>query len=133
MTAETATSSRELPRLEYVGDPTHTLRVPELRLVNHQLSRVLGRQVDVLDAITTPTADRWDAMAYVAWAIHKRQDPQAQLGLWTGATAMELSQALAVRPHPERAQPETDPDAAGPTVQDLEDRAAEEGPTETTV
>lgn len=131
---ETAATTRELPRLDYVGDPTHTLRVPELRLANHQLSRVLGRQVDVLDAITTPTADRWDAMAYVAWVIHKRQDPTAQLGLWTGATAMELSAALAIRPHAERDTPDADDgQAEPPTVQDLEDRAAEEGPTETTV
>ena len=129
---ETATPTpRELPHLDYEGDPTHTLRVPELRLANHQLSRVLGRQVDVLDAITTPTADRWDAMAYVAWVIHKRQDPTAQLGLWTGATAMELSAARAIRPHAERDTTD-DGQAEPPTVQDLEDRAAEEGPTETT-
>jgi hypothetical protein len=123
--------ARELPHLDYTGDPTHGLRVPELRVANAQLSRTLGRQVDVLDAITRPTADRWDAMAYVAWVIHKRTDPTAQLGIWTGATAGELSNALQVRETPQPAVQEDDPDAQVPTLDQLGEEARQD-PTETT-
>jgi hypothetical protein len=123
--------ARELPELEYAGDPTHGLRVPELRVANAQLSRTLGRQVDVLDAITRPTADRWDAMAYVAWVIHKRTDPTAQLGLWTGATAGELSTALQVRPSPEPADSGQEEDGPIPTLDQLGEEARQD-PTETT-
>lgn len=122
---------RELPHLDYTGDPTHGLRVPELRVANAQLSRVLGRQVDVLDAITRPTADRWDAMAYVAWVIHKRTDPTAQLGVWTAATAGELSTALQVRETPELATDDQEEDGPVPTLDQLGEEAAKD-PTETT-
>jgi hypothetical protein len=121
----------ELPRLDYTGDPTASLRVPELRVANATLSRTLGRQVDVLDAITRPTQDRWDALAHIAWVIHKRQDHQAQLGLWTNLTAGELSEALAVRALPTPPPPpESDEDPA--SLEDLEEVARQEGPTETT-
>lgn len=121
----------DLPQLDYTGDPTATLRVPELRVANGTLSRTLGRQVDVLDAITRPTQDRWDALAHIAWVIHKRQDPQAQLGLWTNRTAGELSEALAVRPAPEL--PAAQEDQGDPaTLEELEEVARQEGPTETT-
>lgn len=124
--------ARELPHLEYAGDPTHGLRVPELRVANAQLSRTLGRQVDVLDAITRPTADRWDAMAYVAWVIHKRTDPAAQLGIWTGATAGQLSEALQVRERPTvPADSGDDQDGPVPSLDQLGEEAAQD-PTETT-
>lgn len=122
-----------LPRLDYEGDATHGLRVPELRVANATLSRTLGRQVDVLDAVTAPTADRWDAMAHIAWVIAKRSDPTAQLGLWTNATAKELSEALQVRAYPERTKPPEDEAAPTPTLDQLHDQAEEEGPTGPTV
>lgn len=121
----------ELPELDYTGDPTASLRVPELRVANATLSRTLGRQVDVLDAITRPTQDRWDALAHIAWVIHKRQDHQAQLGLWTNLTAGELSGALAVRAVPEPAEDQGE-DQPAANLQDLEEVARQEGPTETT-
>lgn len=120
-----------LPHLDYTGDPTAGLRVPELRVANATLSRTLGRQVDVLDAITRPTADRWDALAHIAWILHKRQDNTAQLGLWTNLTAGELSTALAVRPAPELPEP-ADSEDPPESLEDLQEHAREEGPTETT-
>lgn len=131
MTETASTPPRRLPHLEYVGDPTASLRVPELRVANATLSRTLGRQVDVMHAITAPTADRWDALAHIAWLIHKRQDPQAQLGLWTNATAGELSDALEMRPTPEQPEPEDAEDPEPPTLEEVEEQAAKD-PTETT-
>lgn len=125
------TTDRQLPHLDYTGDPTHTLRLPELRVANATLSRTIGRSVDVLTEVSASTELKWDAMAHIGWVMAKRTDPTAMLGLWTAATAKELSDALAYRePTPPE---ETDPaeQADPPTLEDVEEAARAEGPTGT--
>ena len=125
------TTDRQLPRLDYVGDPTHTLRLPELRVANSTLSRTVGRSVDVLTEVSASTELKWDAMAHIGWVMAKRTDPTAMLGLWTAATAKELSDALAYREPEKRPEPEDQADATPPTLDDLEEAARTEGPTGT--
>lgn len=124
-------TDRQLPELTYTGDPTHTLRLPELRVANATLSRTLGEGIDCLTEIAASGPHKWDAMAHVGWVIAKRDDPQAMLGVWTAATAKQLADALAYRPEPDR--PDLDDDQADPpTAEDLDQAASEEGPTGTT-
>jgi hypothetical protein len=126
------TADRTLPELDYAGDPLGALRVTELRLCNSSLSRTLGKSVDVVDAISTPTEHRWDAMAYVGWVLAKRTEPTCPLGIWTAATAAELSAALPVRPEPETSPPDQEEgETPPPSLDDLEAEAKRD-PTEPT-
>jgi hypothetical protein len=122
-------TDRQLPELTYTGDPTHGLRLPELRVANATLSRTLGRGIDCLTEISMDGEHKWDAMAHVAWVIAKRTEPETPLGIFTGATAKELADALAYRPPAD--QPEPDPDAPTPSLDQLEEEAKAEGPTGT--
>src|SRR5690349_17438562 len=119
----------QLPELDYTGDPTHTLRLPELRVANATLSRELGKSVDCLTELSASGEHKWDAMAHIGWVMAKRTDPNAMLAIWKAATAKELADALAYRPEPERA--EGDPEAKAPSLDELEAQAGEEGPTGT--
>lgn len=65
------------------------LTVQELRIANTKLG------ADVVDAVTTPTAGRWDALALIGWLWHKRNvDPRAQLAPWQACTAGQLGELL---------------------------------------
>jgi hypothetical protein len=64
------------------------LSIRELRVANARL------RADVVDAITAPTADRWDALALAGWLWHKRADPTARLERWTELTAGQLANQL---------------------------------------
>lgn len=66
------------------ADLLDDLTVAELRIANTKL------KADCVDAVTTPTAHRWDAMALALWLWHKRLDPQADLTLWQTLTAAQL-------------------------------------------
>lgn len=124
-------TDRQLPHLDYQGDPTHTLRLPELRVANATLSRTIGRSVDVLTEVSASTELKWDAMAHIGWVMSKRTDPNAMLGVWTAATAKQLSDALAYREPPEPEAADDDDQADAPTMDELEEAARGEGPTET--
>jgi hypothetical protein len=85
----------DLPDLQLTGDPLDGLSVRELRVGNAKL------RGDLVHAITTPTADRWDAMALMGWLHAKRLDPTAKLDPWLDLTAAQLSKALRyVAPQP---------------------------------
>ncbi len=85
----------DLPDLQLTADPLDSLSVRELRVGNAKL------RGDLVHAITTPTADRWDAMALMGWLHAKRLDPTAKLDPWLDLTAAQLSKALRyVAPEP---------------------------------
>ena len=64
------------------------LSIRELRVANGKL------RGDCVEAITGPTADRWDALALVGWLWHKRIDSTASLTLWQDMTAGQLATLL---------------------------------------
>lgn len=66
------------------ADLLDDLTVAELRIANTKL------KADVVDAVVTPTAHRWDGMALALWLWHKRSDPQADLTTWQSLTAAQL-------------------------------------------
>lgn len=136
MTTETETSAERVARLreslQLEGDPLDTLTLVELRLGNAAMSRQAGRSIDLAHAITTPTEDRWDALAYCAWLQAKRHNHGAKLGEFLGLTAGELM-AVVQPPAWEPVQVDQEDQEAAPTItlEDVED-AATEDPTDPT-
>lgn len=80
-----------LPDLHLTGDPVDSLTVPELRIGAAKL------RADLVHAITTPTADRVDALAIVGWLHEKRLDPRANLATWANETVTFVDLANALR------------------------------------
>jgi len=118
--------------LQLTDDALDSLTVPELRLANSTLSRQNGRSVELVHAITTPTEDRWEALAYVAWLHAKRHDRQAKLQPYLELTAKELVYVTATPPPAlDTSQDEDDPAQPAPTLEDLEAKARQD-PTEPT-
>lgn len=118
-------TTHPLPDLELTGDPLDNMTLPEMRLLNDKLSRHLGRSVDAVHAITEPTADRWDALAYLAWVAAKRKRPTAVLGEFTRLSLSELKQVLSWTPPPppeDQAADQAD-DADVLTLDDLAENA----------
>lgn len=70
------------------------LTVRELRVGNGKL------RADLVNAITEPTADRWDALALAGWLWAKRTDPAARLDPWTDLTASQLVELLDLNTDP---------------------------------
>lgn len=136
MTTETETSAERVARLrdqlQLQGDPLDTLTLVELRLGNAAMSRQAGRSIDLAHAITTPTEDRWDALAYCAWLQAKRHNHQAKLGEFLALTAGELMAVIQPPPlEPVQVDQDDQEDAAPITLEDVED-AATEDPTDPT-
>lgn len=116
--------------LQLTGDPLDTLTLTELRLGNSAMSRQAGRSIDLAHAITTPTEDRWDALAYCAWLQAKRHNHSAKLGEYLALTAGELM-AVVTPPPPALPAEDTEDQDETVTLQDVED-AARLDPTDPT-
>ena len=104
-----STADQPTPPVEQL-DPVDSLTVVELRVINGKL------KADAMKAITDGTADRWDALALVAWVLAKRRDPAARLSTYENMTIGQLGDLL----------PDDDDDQVdeGPrTVADLEGEA----------
>lgn len=132
----TETSPERVKRLQDAlqlqGDALDTLTITELRLANSALSRQLGRSVDVAHAITAPTEDRWDALAYVAWLQAKRHNHQAKLAEFMALTAAELSAVVTPPPPPVPVPEDDDDQEADPITLDDVEEAARQDPTDPT-
>jgi hypothetical protein len=116
----------ELPDLNLTADPLDSLTIPELRIGNAKL------RGDLVHAITTPTADRWDALAIVGWLHAKRLDPRARLETWTAddVTAERLSWAVRYAPPvPVDGDQDDDAEPRPPVTAAVVEARAKEDPT----
>ena len=120
---ETETTAPLLPDIGLTGDPVDTLTIPELRIGNAKL------RADIVNAITRPTEDRWDALALVAWLHAKRLDPAARLETFTRLTVEQIAQVVKWEPPPAADDDQVDTLPAKPATIDQVAAQAEADPT----
>lgn len=88
-------------------DPLDELTISEIDMG----SRLL--RADLVGAVTEGTAQRWPALAIVAYLHARRRDPAAELATYRAMTAKELTDELGLVNDPDDAEQDAEVDLLG--------------------